>query len=95
MPKVTFYPSGMIREVPRGTLLYQAVREAGLPVAASCNAEGVCGQCNLVIVSGGENLSRKGRLEVRLLEKEKHPPEDRISCLVKVLGDCAVRAPYW
>lgn len=95
MPKVTFYPSGMIREVPSGTLLYQAAKDAGLPVAASCNAEGVCGQCNLVVRAGAENLSRKAKLEKRLLEKEKHPADDRISCLVKVLGDCTVSAPYW
>jgi ferredoxin len=95
MPKVTFYPSGRIREVAPGTLLYAAAQAAGLPVASSCNAEGVCGQCNLAIVQGAENLSLKGPLEVRLLEKERHPADDRISCLTKVLGDCAVRAPYW
>jgi len=95
MPKVTYYPSGLIQEVARGALLYNVAREAGLPVAGSCNADGVCGQCNFAILAGAENLSRKAKLEVRLLEKEKHPADDRISCLTKVLGDCTVRAPYW
>jgi len=95
MPFITFEPSGRSLEVTRGTLLFDAVLRAGLPIASSCSAEFVCGKCNLKIVSGGENLSAQRDPERRLLRRDQKPESDRISCVTRVYGDCSVTASYW
>jgi len=95
MAIVTFLPSGKTIEVPLGTTLFNAALQAGLPVASSCNAEFVCGRCNMQITVGAENLSPQTEVEKRLLIKEKHASSDRISCQTKVLGDCSVKTTYW
>lgn len=95
MPIVTFHPSGATREVERGTNLFRATRQAGLPLAASCDAELICGQCNLEVVEGAENLSPPSAKERRVLDGERCYASDRLACGAKVLGNCAVRARYW
>ncbi len=95
MPIVTFQPSGKTVDVPAGTTLFEAAHQAGLPVASSCGAEGICGKCNMTILAGRENLSESKPIEPRLLSKERKPATDRISCQTKALGDCVVTTTYW
>lgn len=95
MPIVTFLPSGKSIEVPSGTLLFDAAKKVGLPVASSCGADNVCGKCNMQIVSGGEYLSVQQDEELKLLQRDKNPLADRISCMTQILGDCVVTTRYW
>jgi ferredoxin len=95
MAKIIFRPSGKTIEVPHGTLLFDAVIRAGLPIASSCSAEFVCGKCNLKILEGAENLSGQREPERRLLRRDQKPETDRISCVTRVYGDCVVTASYW
>lgn len=95
MPNVTFLPSQKTIRVPPGTLLFDAAKSAGLPVASSCSADTVCGKCNMQIVSGAENLSSQENRELDLLRRDKNPVSDRISCMTRVLGDCVVTTRYW
>ncbi len=95
MPKVTFLPSRKTAIVEVGTTLFEAASRVNLPVASSCDADATCGKCNMKIVAGKENLSPKLEWEVKLLDKEKKPKEDRISCLTTVQGDCTVMTTYW
>ncbi|MFM8314059.1 MAG: 2Fe-2S iron-sulfur cluster-binding protein [Deltaproteobacteria bacterium] len=95
MPIVTFLPSGKTVEVEFGTLLFDAARKAGLPVASSCSADHVCGRCNMQIAQGKENLSKPTLEETKLLQRDKNPISDRISCMTRVEGDCSVTTRYW
>ncbi|MBM4304084.1 MAG: 2Fe-2S iron-sulfur cluster binding domain-containing protein [Deltaproteobacteria bacterium] len=95
MPIVTFLPSGKTCEVPFGTLLFDAARQADLPVASSCSADNVCGRCNMQVVDGAENLSPQQSTEIKLLQRDKNPTSDRISCMTRVYGDCKVTTRYW
>lgn len=95
MPIVTFLPSRKTRQVAEGTTLYRAATQAGLPVAASCSEEFVCGKCNMEIVEGAQNLSRQTAPERALLEQERKPATDRVSCKTVVYGDCTVKTSYW
>lgn len=95
MPIVTFMPSGKSIDVPAGTTLFDAATQAGLPVASSCDADFVCGRCNMQILKGSENLSLQDELELRLLRRDKKPVTDRISCQARVSGDCTVTTTYW
>jgi len=95
MPTVTLLPSGLVVEVPNGTMLFDAACRAGLPVASSCSAEAVCGKCVMKIHLGAEKLSAITEHERKLLARDHRHPSDRISCMVRVLGDCAVSTSYW
>jgi ferredoxin len=95
MPTVTFLPSGKQKNVTAGTTLYRAAVAAGLPVAASCSEEFVCGKCNMRVLSGADQLSPQTRPERELLARESRPTTDRVSCHTVVYGDCTVTTPYW
>lgn len=73
----------------------QSLLDAGLPVASSCNGEGVCTKCRIEILEGKENLSKENSLEADLREIHDIPRSERVSCQVEVLGDIKIDAPYW
>lgn len=95
MPIITFLPSKQTITVSEGTLLFDAALRAGLPVASSCSAEFVCGKCHMQVISGAENLSAQREPERALLRRQQKPIEDRVSCVVRVYGDCSVTTTYW
>ena len=95
MPRVNFVPSGRHIDVKEGTSLYDAAVRAGLPVAASCSAEFICGKCNMTVLEGGASLSRQTEKERNLLRQQDRPETDRVSCRTAVWGDCTVTTTYW
>ncbi len=95
MPNVRFHPSRKSIEIASGKTLYEAAREAGLPVASSCDAEFTCGKCNMEILEGAENVSPQDEAERHLLQRQGRPVTDRVSCRTKVFGDCKVTTSYW
>ena len=46
-------PSGVEFELPDGVSLYAGIRDAGLPIAAACDAEGICGRFPSIEASCG------------------------------------------
>ncbi len=69
--------------------------EAGLPVASSCDGEGVCAKCKIIVVEGSENLSQENETERFLKQKHGIAPDVRISCQTQIRGDITVDATYW
>jgi uncharacterized 2Fe-2S/4Fe-4S cluster protein (DUF4445 family) len=52
MVKIVFEPSGKIVEIPPGTELLAALAQAGIEIATPCGGEGICGQCQIQVISG-------------------------------------------
>ena len=52
MPTVEFLPSGLSVEVPPGTELLEAIRQAGIDLDASCGGQGTCGACLVRVAAG-------------------------------------------
>jgi 2Fe-2S ferredoxin len=73
----------------------RSLLDAGVPVASSCNSEGVCAKCGIQIMEGAENLSVPNAIEIFLKEKNKIRSDFRISCQTQVLGDVLIDAGYW
>jgi len=104
MPKVTFVNTKQEIEVEPGTNLRLAALQAGVPVYkglsyyVNCFGHGLCGTCRVLVKSGMENLSDKTVLEklnltlhpLTMLATIGHESEMRLSCQVKVNGDCSV-----
>mgnify|MGYP003621532116 CR=1 FL=1 len=95
LAKVRFEPSGRTVEVRRGSSLLDAVRQAGLPVARACGAEGLCGRCGLRVLEGAEALAAPSELEARARRRNRVSEELRLACRVAVPGDLVVTASYW
>lgn len=82
-------------KVAMGATLMRSLLEAGVPVASSCNADGVCAKCGIRIIQGMENLSPANQTELFLKEKNNISVDIRISCQTQVWGDIVVDADYW
>jgi ferredoxin len=104
MPKVEFINVKKEIEVPVGANLREEALKAGIPVYkglhryVNCWGHGLCGTCKVLVKKGMENLSPKGLLERFTLATSPttsmgivgHENEMRLSCRVRVNGDCAV-----
>ena len=104
MPKVTFVNEKKEIEVEGGANLRQAARQAGIPIYKgldkylNCRGLGLCGTCRVLVKQGMENLSPKTFMErfnfnlhpLSMLAVIGHEDEMRLSCQVRVNGDCAV-----
>jgi ferredoxin, 2Fe-2S len=83
-----------IQVIP-GANLMKSLLQAEIPVASSCNGDGVCAKCRLEISSGEGNLSAPNETEKFLKEKFQLKPGIRISCQTFVLDDVEIDATYW
>jgi ferredoxin len=93
--RVRFLPSGREVESPPGTTLLDATVAAGLPIARSCGAEGVCAKCALQIVAGAEHLSPEAPDETRIKARNRIEPALRLACRATLCGDVIATAAYW
>ena len=107
MPKVTFVYGKEKKEVevPEGANLREEALKAGVPVYAglhrylNCRGLGLCGTCRVLVKKGAENLSPRTfmeRLNLHLhpltqFARIGHEDEMRLSCQVKVNGDCTIQ----
>ena len=95
LAKIRFEPSGRTVLVAAGTLLLDAVRQAGLPIARACGAEGICGRCGLRVLAGGQGLEVESELEAQVRRRNRVSEDQRLACRVAVAGDLVVTASYW
>jgi ferredoxin len=93
--RVRFLPAEIEVVVPAGTTLLDATIAAGLPIARSCGADGVCGKCALRIVDGAGSLSPESPDETRIKERNRVGAELRLACRARVHGDVVATALYW
>jgi ferredoxin len=104
MPKVTFVNEKKEIEVPEGGNLRKEARQAGIEIhgciesVLNCQGNGLCGTCRVLVKKGTENLSGKTLIEklnlnfhpVTMLACLGHEQEMRLSCQVRVQGDCTI-----
>ncbi len=95
MPQIVLHKSQTKIDVPAGANLMQSLLSAGVPVASSCDGDGVCAKCRLEIIAGEKNLSPRNETEIFLAETNELRADERISCQTQVLGDIEVDAGYW
>lgn len=83
---VRFIPFDITCHVPPGTSLLEAVREAGLPLKASCGGEGTCGDCLVFIEAGKYHSKLSAALSENLLSQGY-----TLACLTEVQDDITVQ----
>ncbi|WDP92538.1 MAG: DUF4445 domain-containing protein [Desulfobacter sp.] len=86
--KVAFQPNNVEVEVAAGTHLLDAAKLADIYVNASCNGNGSCGKCKLIVESGSVDSPDTAMLSPK--EKEKGFV---LACQATVTADAIVRIP--
>lgn len=105
MPKITILNEQKKEiEVPSGTNLRLALREAGVQVYSgidkylNCRGLGLCGTCAVLVKKGMDGLSKKTlreKFNFAFHPKSSfavigHEEEMRLSCQCQVQGDCEI-----
>jgi ferredoxin len=104
MPKVVFVNEKKEIDVPVGATLRTEARKAGVEVhgkiesVLNCRGMGLCGTCRVLVKKGMENLNKKTLREkfnllahpVTSMASIGHEEEMRLSCQIRVNGDCTI-----
>jgi uncharacterized 2Fe-2S/4Fe-4S cluster protein (DUF4445 family) len=83
---IDFEPLGRRAQVPQGTTLLEAARQAGVGLSAVCGGSGTCGDCRVRIVAGEVSPPTEA-------EDEAVTEGLRLACQTRVLGDVRVDVP--
>jgi 2Fe-2S ferredoxin len=92
MPKINIPQKNLIFEVERNANLMASLLSHGLPVASSCNGDGICSKCKVKIAG---LINQAETLELETLKRNKCEPDERLSCQIGVTDDLTIRAKYW
>ncbi|MCP4804438.1 MAG: 2Fe-2S iron-sulfur cluster binding domain-containing protein [Proteobacteria bacterium] len=84
-------PSGREVEVEPGESVYAALRRVGVPIASTCEADGICGRCAIQVLHGALEPPSELETSTRL----KQVVEGRLACLVEPREDLTVTTSYW
>ncbi|MGB9880839.1 MAG: ASKHA domain-containing protein [Anaerolineae bacterium] len=86
--KVFFRPDGKTVTVPEGTLLSDAIAQAGIRFNLPCGGQGRCGRCKVVVEKGEVKRRSTSRLTAVELEQGY-----ALACQTMVSGDLQVFIP--
>jgi len=89
VPKLAVREFGAV-EASEGETLLEALRRAGVPVAAACGGLGLCGLCRVRVLQG--DLSEPTPREVELLGQQLKNGW-RLACQARALGNASVEVP--
>ena len=90
MPKVTFIdprgsPDGKVIEVPAGTNLLEASKEAGAHHGSACGGVCSCSTCHCWVKKGFASLSEQSEQEMDILDRAFDvKPISRLGCQAEV-----------
>jgi ferredoxin len=93
--EVRFQPSGRSVRILQGTTLLEAARQAGLPMASSCGADGVCGRCGVTVLTGADAVSPETGNEAEVKRRNRVEPSQRLACRAQVNASVEITASYW
>lgn len=88
---VRFEPMGWSVAVSSGTTLLAAARLAGISLPATCNGQGDCCQCGVVVLEG--KVSITSDLEDACMEAGSLDDNQRLACCVRILSSVQVLVP--
>ena len=83
------YPGRIVR-VPRGWSVLEASRSFHLPHAAMCGGRARCSTCRVRVTAGEEFCPPPANDEQGTLERIGAPPDVRLACQLRPLGDISV-----
>jgi uncharacterized 2Fe-2S/4Fe-4S cluster protein (DUF4445 family) len=86
--KITLLPSQETLDVPTGTLITEAIQEAGLEIAQPCGGQGRCGRCAVILEGDGA----RRRSTIRLSEQDLDTGY-ALACQTVIEGEVSITIP--
>ncbi|UCE29887.1 MAG: DUF4445 domain-containing protein [Candidatus Bathyarchaeota archaeon] len=77
--------------VKRGSVLLNAMRDAGIQIESICGGKGECGKCKVLLVKGEASYSSSKH--ENFLSKEEISEGNRLACQIRVLTDSEFAVP--
>ncbi len=90
---VQFQPIGKHVQVPSGTTLLEAARQAGIGLTSDCGGEGSCGQCQVIWLSG--QVTPPNDDEEFILTEIERANGLRLACCTQIQGDVKIQIPTY
>jgi ferredoxin len=88
---VTFLPLGKSVVASLGTTLLDAALRAGISLPSTCNGQGDCGECSVLILEG--NVSNPTAFEKSYLGSDALQSGQRLACCARINGSVRVFIP--
>ncbi len=89
---VRFQPKDVHVAVPVGTLIHEAIQQAGLHVNMPCGGQGRCGRCAVLVEQNGANPAVRRRSSLRLSATDVAMGY-ALACQTVVEGDVGITIP--
>ncbi len=94
MPLVKLPQKNLILDAPLGANLMRFLLDHQIPVASSCQGDGICSKCR-VRVPGPVWSSVASEIEENTLIRNNCGADERLSCQIKIESDLEIYASYW
>lgn len=82
-------------DVDKGENLFKTFKNQEIPIASSCNGQGICGKCIVLVLQSQVPLPPEGHYETELKKRMGINPKYRLSCQLEVQGDMKIKTTYW
>lgn len=89
--KVIFNPMDKMVEVEQGTVLLEALRDAGINIRTICGGDGDCGTCKVILNKG--KVSHMSSKYKEWLSPEEIAEGYYLACQIRVETDCEFTVP--
>jgi uncharacterized 2Fe-2S/4Fe-4S cluster protein (DUF4445 family) len=89
--KVIFNPMDKMVEVEQGTILLDAIREAGINIRSICGGDGDCGTCKVILNKG--KVSHVSTKYKDWLSPQEISEGYYLACQIRILSDCEFTIP--
>ena len=89
--KVIFNPMDKMVEVERGTILLDAIREAGINIRSICGGDGDCGTCKVILNKG--EVSHMSTKYKEWLSPQEISESYYLACQIRILSDSEFTIP--
>ena len=83
--KIIFNPMDKMVEVERGTILLDAIREAGINIRSICGGDGECGTCKVILNKG--EVSDVSTKYTNWLSHQEISEGYHLACQIRILSD--------
>ena len=89
--KIVFNPMDKMVEVERGTILLDAIREAGINIRTICGGDGDCGTCKVILNKG--EVSYVSSKYTDWLSPQEISEGYHLACQIRILSDSEFTIP--
>jgi ferredoxin len=93
MPTLCLLPLQRTIEGDSNRKLLGLIVGARLPIGRSCEGEGICGACRVVVYQDG--LDEASKLERETLLRNNASPRERLACCARLLRDTTIGCAAW